>query len=47
MYLKGPPVFIQACLLGQLQQTDLYTPLFPINLNTILSFDRVSVIYKI
>uniref|UniRef100_A0A1X7UL73 Spermatogenesis-associated protein 6 N-terminal domain-containing protein n=1 Tax=Amphimedon queenslandica TaxID=400682 RepID=A0A1X7UL73_AMPQE len=39
--LKGEPVFIQVCLLGQLLQTELFSPVFPLLINTTLAFDRV------
>ena len=42
--LKGEPVFIQVCLLGQLLQTELFSPVFPLLINTTLAFDRVNII---
>lgn len=39
--LTGPPVFLRACVLGQLQHTHLHKPSFPITVNQTLTFDRV------
>lgn len=43
--LKGEPVFIQVCLLGQLLQTELFSPVFPLMINTTLAFDRVNIAF--
>ena len=42
--LKGGPVYIQVCLLGQLSQTELFPPVFPQLVNNTLAFDRVIMI---
>ena len=42
--LKGGPVYVQVCLLGQLSQTELFPPVFPLLVNNTLAFDRVIMI---
>lgn len=41
VHLSGPMVFLRACVLGQLQHSHLHQPLFPIELDQQLQFDRV------
>ena len=41
IHLEGAPVFLRACVLGQLQYSRLVRPLFPIAVDEELLFDRV------
>ena len=41
VHLDGPMVFLRACVLGQLQHSHLHQPLFPIEIDQQLQFDRV------
>lgn len=39
--LEGPPLFLRACVLGQLQHTHLHRADFPIRVSQSLTFDRI------
>jgi hypothetical protein len=41
IHLDGPPLFLRACILGQLQHSHLHKPVFPVCLDQELTFDRV------
>lgn len=41
IHLEGPALFVRACVLGQLQHSQLHKPVFPVQLDQELTFDRV------
>lgn len=42
LQLKGGPVFLRVCLMGQLRYSDIKVPAFPVALDLTTRFERVS-----
>lgn len=46
LQLKGGPVFLRVCLMGQLRYSDIKVPAFPVALDLTTRFERVSLVQQ-